>query len=290
MIFLIKILLFPISYSVYLMPRMLQVKLSNVIGSFIYRFTAIRKKVVLENLKIAFPEWTDEKRSEVAEKSYQNLVLNIFEYLILFHFKKKDYNKYFEIKSLKTIQEQLDNGSGALVLSLHQGAIHFGLVGFALGGYPGGATLKIRGMLMKDLVDTVCLKFGITPIADRNNPYDIFRLLKSNKPIVFVMDQYMGSPQGIEAKFFSKPAGTAAGLAAFSLKSKLKVVPAYNFRRESDGKIVIVSKEPITIEEKDTKQATIHYMTEKYNAKLEEIIRQYPEQWFWVHRRWKSFS
>jgi KDO2-lipid IV(A) lauroyltransferase len=119
--------------------------------------------------------------------------------------------------------------------------------------------------------------------------FRILRALREKSGVIFVMDQFMGKPYGVETTFFEHSTGTAYGLALFAMKTEVPVVPVFTFR-DSEGRTVIKAEPPLPFENFGDREITIQKMTQKYNNKLEEIVRRHPEQWMWVHRRWKKFE
>ena len=105
----------------------------------------------------------------------------------------------------------------------------------------------------------------------------------------FVLDQHMGRPFGVQTQFFGRPAGTAYGLALFQMKTERPVIPVYNYL-SNDGKIHIVAEAPFEyrpeLADKEREQTLVE-LTQSYTDKIEEIVRRYPDQWMWIHRRWK---
>lgn len=272
-------------------PRKLQTALANTIGFLWFDVFRFRRTVILENLKLAFPEKDLEWHKKVGRKSTQNLCLSFLDYFILYRVNSKNISKYVQLNNVESLKKQIQEGQGTLVLSLHLGTIDLAPAALALNGYKVHITLKtIKNKTVDLFINNLRRSKGVTPLADRRNPFEIFRSIKKGYPTIFIMDQYMGNPHGRELKFFGHPAGTAVGLAGFSLKTGLPVIPMYNFRR-ADGMISIVSEDPILPESiSDVFEENIRYNTQKYNDRMELIIKKYPEQWMWVHRRWKKFS
>ena len=286
--FFINFILIPMSGIFANLPRKVQFFFAQILGIIWFDVIRLRRKLVIENIGIAFPDWPMKKKISIGRQSVQHLCFSFFEYLIIYNYDSKDHSKFFEIKNRHRVDNQLKGGKGALLMTLHLGAIDFALVGFSGFGYKISATLKrIKNESIDKFVNDMRNKQGIKFIADRKNPFDIFRALKNNETVMFVMDQHMGRPHGIETQFFGKKAWTAAGLAAFAMKTEHAVIPVYNFRR-ADGKIEIDSLDPIELEVGQDREQTIKIMTQKYNDALEKIIRLHPEQWLWVHRRWKD--
>jgi KDO2-lipid IV(A) lauroyltransferase len=286
--FFIHYIFLPLSFIFYKLSRRAQFFCAQVLGCIWFDVLRVRRKMVLNHLSIAFPEWSLEKKISVGRQSVQHLCLSFLEFMVIYNYKPEQHTDYFEIQNISPITEQLKKGKGAMLMTLHMGTMDFAMLGFAGLGYKLNATSKdIKNKAVDDFLQNVRAKYGVKSLKDRRNPFVIFRALKDNEVIVFVMDQYMGRPHGIPVEFFGKKAWTAAGLAAFSLKTGQPVIPGYNFRRE-DGKVVINTLDPIELEVGDDREQNIKVMTQKYNDALEKIIRMHPEQWLWLHRRWKD--
>lgn len=291
--FFINFILIPFSRVFAGLPYKVQFGFAKALGFVWFDVIRLRRKLVIQNLTQSFPDWPIEKKISVGRQSVQHLCMSFFEYMIIYNYDKSMHSKYFELHNAEAINAQFEKGKGALLMTLHMGAIDFALVGFTGFGYKVNATLKrIKDVHIDKFVNDMRDKNGIKFIADRRNPFEIFRALKNNEALIFVMDQHMGRPHGIQVDFFGKKAWTAAGLAAFAMKTQMPVIPLYNFRRD-DGKIVMDTLEPIELKLNglalgEDREQNIRVMTQKYNDAIEKIIRLHPEQWLWVHRRWKD--
>jgi KDO2-lipid IV(A) lauroyltransferase len=105
--------------------------------------------------------------------------------------------------------------------------------------------------------------------------------------VIFPFDQHAGGRDGIRAEFFGHPAWTFRSLALLSLTAGVPVVPASTWR-EPDGRHVLRFEEALPIIECDDPGESIRANTQAYNHALERMIVRHPEQWFWMHRRWKD--
>src|SRR4030095_10840125 len=127
--------------------------------------------------------------------------------------------------------------------------------------------------------------FGV--IGKRGSLDRILDLLAAGDVIVFPFDQHAGPPDGIESEFFGHPAWTFRSLAIIALATGAPVLAATGFR-DDDGTHVMRFGEPLpAVEAEDTNEA-IRLTTRVYNAALEHLVLARPEQWYWVHRRWKE--
>jgi len=124
-------------------------------------------------------------------------------------------------------------------------------------------------------------------LSKRGSLDAILDRLAAGDIVVFTFDQHAGPPDGIEVDFFGHPAWTFKSLAIIALATGAPVVPASSWR-ESDGKHVLRFEEALATIECENAGEEIRRNTREYNATLERLILRHPEQWYWVHRRWKS--
>ena len=121
----------------------------------------------------------------------------------------------------------------------------------------------------------------------KNNAFEILGALKKKRAVVFVLDQFMGRPYGLASQFFGKTTGTAYGLALFVKKTQLPVYPLYTYWDEDD-KLHVCIDEAIDLKAELSENNEV--ITNKFNQILEKIIMKHPENWLWIHRRWKTFE
>ncbi len=98
----------------------------------------------------------------------------------------------------------------------------------------------------------------------------------------------MGPPVGVRTQFFGAETGTAAALALFADRTHAPVIPVYNIRLPN-GKIRVIFEEEVSFLEQGSTDKNIAFMTQQYTSKIEQIVKKYPDQWLWIHRRWKPF-
>ena len=102
-----------------------------------------------------------------------------------------------------------------------------------------------------------------------------------------MMDQFMGPPHGRRLSLLGKPSWTLTSLAYFVGKTNAAVFPVYNYRDKKTGKIIVEFYPSIQFEDRGEHQANLEHNSQKYNDVLEGFIRKHPEQWLWIHKRWK---
>lgn len=271
------------------LPISVQFFMGDFIGILWFDILRIRRSVALENLKLAFPDKDRSQLIKIARKSVCNLGRGFVEFC---HFPFiKDNRKYlnkFIIEGREHLEEALKKNCGVCLLTLHLGNGDFATAGLAIHGIRFHLISKeFKLKWLNHLWFSMRSDLGTQFIAPRNSAYSILKALKKNEVVVFVQDQFMGPPIGIQTTFFGHTTGTALGLSVMASRYNSPIVPVYNYRRY-DGKIVIIFKSEMVLEEQNEGDEKLKYITQKCNDQLQEFVEEHPEQWMWVHRRWKK--
>jgi KDO2-lipid IV(A) lauroyltransferase len=271
----------------HLMPAWFKRLCGDFVGILWFDVVRLRRGLVLENLAIAFPEWDGKRRLRVGRESMRNIGRAFVDLLTLPWIDERWMHRYVTFHGMDNYERAKSAGDGVLFLSLHMGSGDLAISMLSLAGVDMHViSKKFKARLANDLWFGLRRSHGTNYIDHRDSTAAIFKALRRNGVVVFVMDQYAPPSIGIPATFFGRETGTGFGLALFAGKKRLPVLPVYAYRDEA-GKHHIVIGEEIPLEPKETRQETLAHMTECYNRALEEIIRRHPEQWMWLHRRWK---
>ncbi|AZZ37189.1 lipid A biosynthesis lauroyl acyltransferase [Bdellovibrio sp. qaytius] len=250
----------------------------------------IRKKVVYANIDIAFPGTPEETKKKWMRKSIYVLGRGAVDLGRVPYVTDEWANENVIFHGLENVPKD----QGFFFLTLHLG-------GADLAAAVTSEKVVPLSLISKRFTNTFVDEFWFylrtkskTQIIDahsKNNAFEILKALRLKRAVIFVLDQFMGKPYGIETEFFGKKTGTAYGLALFALKTKAPVLPLYTYWDDNKRLHVGMGK-PILIDDVDTsdKLEAQRIITNRFNATLENIIRQYPDQWMWVHRRWKDFE
>lgn len=250
----------------------------------------IRRQVILQNLDIAFPEKNLTEKKMLAKASMVSLCRSFFDVMKIPSLTDSWIDQNVIISGLDKIHELKSKQTGVFFLTLHLGS---GDVGAAILSRRVWKSCLITKRFKNQFLDAFW--FGLrgrseTEFIDAHserNAFDILSALRKKKAVIFVLDQYMGKPFGIASQFFGVKTGTAYGLALFVKKTKLPVIPIYTYWGE-DRKLRISVGEAVALSPELSE--THEEMTNRFNQELEKIIRQHPDQWMWVHRRWKKFE
>lgn len=270
------------------LPMSAQLGLGRALGFLWFDLLRIRRKEALKNLKLAFPEMSDDERLRIARASCFNLGMSLVEFF-RFPFVTQEDRKLFEIQGLENLEAGLKKGRGVMLLTQHIGNGDWATVGLSLHGIKLLIISKKFGWEWANrLWFSMRESFGTEFIEDRNTSLKILKALKRNKAVVYMLDQFMGPPIGVKTTFFGHETGTPAGLATLTRRAGCAVVPVYTVRKPDGGTTIRFDPE-LPFKESAHPDDTVRDMTQVYCDKIEAYVRQFPEQWMWVHRRWKKY-
>lgn len=283
-----------IGKMIFLAPRWVLRSLGGFLAFLWIDLFRIRHKVIDSNLQIAFPTMSPKVRRRIGRASVYNMGWGFFEILMVPFLTRQWQDSEVVYEGEHNYRAALDKGKGVLAMSLHLGNGDLGSSAAVMKGFPLTIITKIfKNPFLNDLWFTFRSGQGVRYIDAHGSStsFDILKALKKQEGVVFVVDQFMGRPFGIETRFFGKKTGTAYGLALFALKTKAPVVPIYAYRGAENKMHVVFEPEiPVLDLANDDKNTAMVAITQRFNDKIEDIIRRHPEQWMWVHRRWKDFE
>jgi KDO2-lipid IV(A) lauroyltransferase len=262
-------------------------------GRVLYRFLPVRRTVILENLRRVYGDTASEAEIiALAQAHYAHLWRLACEFVQFRWLSDERKAAMVRVENYASFAEALGQGKGVLILTGHFGNWEVGTLA-GLAKYPAfrGRFHFVRRSFKPRWLDALITRrfneagFGV--IGKRGSLDRLLDLLAKGDVIVFPFDQHAGPPDGIESEFFGHPAWTFRSLAIIALATGAPVIAATGWR-EHEGTHVMQFGEPVpTIEAEDTNEA-IRLTTRAYNAELERLVLARPEQWYWVHRRWKS--
>lgn len=271
-----------------LLPLKAGLYIGALIGRLIFTFAKKERHVAFENLKASFPKKTENEIEEITKEVFANLGRNFVEWINM-HYKlsEKNIDKWVKAEGLEKVDRALSKGKGAIILTSHLG--NWELVGiyFLLKGYAGGVIVRrIYFERYNDFVNALRTKKGAVIVYRDESPKKALRLLRDNKILGILADQDMDSVDGVFVNFFGRPAYTPKAPVAFALASGAPIIPCFMIREKEGHRFVI--EDPIELQDKIDKEETIKHNTEAWSRVVESYIRKYPDEWVWMHKRWKT--
>jgi len=246
-----------------------------------------RRGEVQAALQRCFPEKTPADVRTVADGMYRHLGTLLIETLRTGHMDLAALDEEVDFSGFEKVMQILSRGRGLIVLTAHVGNFELLAMLAALKGAP--LTVITKALKPKWLNDwwlETRGKFGVKMLPARDSYRYCRETLKANGILGFVLDQNMKRNRGIFVDYFGRPACTSPGLALLSAQTGAPVLPAFMLR-EPDGRHRVHVLDPLPPPERADKEA-IRQATQEYTAVIERFVRAHPDQWIWLHRRWRT--
>lgn len=265
-------------------------KLAKFLAFIFYYLIPIRKKVVKNNITIAFPYLNRKELMRLVKKSYLNLFIVLIEILYLPFLRKEEIENMVKIKGSDLINDALSKNKGLIFVSAHFGNWEIMAIASALKLNKSYTivTKPLRNPFVDQFINDWRTKFGNKIIPLGLSIKNIFKELLDKKIIALLADQ-RASSNSMEMEFFNKRTHVYEGPATLSIKTGAPMIFAIAIR-QPDHSYTIELRE-ISISDLENKNLSerdkIFILTKRYFTLLEDYIRQYPDQWFWFHNRWK---
>lgn len=263
-------------------------KLGAALGNVFFLCDSKHRNIALDNLAAAFrPEKTLRQTRVLARKIFQNLGQIVFEIAWSLRLKKKDFEKYFLINGLSYLRSAFDKGKGVLILTAHIGNWELLTIVAAMTGYPKSIVVRPLdfGPLEKFFAG-LRTRFGGRLIPKKNSLRMVLRSLEQDEMVGLLMDQNVDWYDGVFVDFFGRLACTNKGLALLALKTGAPVVPLFVVRENSYFRAEFGREVPLI--QTGDKTRDVEANTQQYTKIIESFICRYPDQWLWVHQRWKT--
>lgn len=262
------------------------------LGRLLYHMLPYRRGLVLDNMRRVFGQaLAEEQIHQIALEYYAHYFRFLCEFVRLPFMSQRKREAWIRVENKESPVEAHKKGKGLLILTGHFGNFEVATTA-GISQFPQYRGLfhfvrrPLKPAWFNYLVTRRFRRAGFGTIAKRGSLDRILSLLEGGAIIVYVFDQHAHKGDGIPVEFFGHPAGTFKSLAIIAMSTGAQVIPASSWR-EPDGSHVLRFEEPLaTIECHDVGEA-IRRNTRAYNAALERLLLRHPEQWIWMHKRWK---
>ncbi|MCB1193055.1 MAG: lauroyl acyltransferase [Leptospiraceae bacterium] len=264
------------------------------VGKFVikvfYPLAKKHRKIAFDNISHAFPELSEEEKLELVKKHFLHIGVLMADSLYAPRVDHKWLEKYavYDDDSLEIEKRTRENGEGVVLISGHFGSwellVHY--LGYKFQGL--GIYKKIKNPYINKWYKDVREASGIELVSTEEPSSIVAKQLKKGRWIGFGADQNAGNV-GIFVNFLNRPASTFQGPALMAYLTGARML-LYSFVKDKENKVHIRVKDLGVIDKKkySDKKEAIRFYTELWTKTLEEEIKKFPEQYFWVHRRWKT--
>jgi len=265
-----------------------------LLGKLAYYLLPLRRHVVLENLRRVYGERVPEDEiRRMAQAHYAHLWRLLPEFIVFPWLTPAQRAARARVENLQAIVDAHARGKGVIIVTGHFGNWEVSTAaGIASFPQAKGKFWFVRRPFKPAWLDALIIRrfrqagFGVLPKSGSLEA--ILERLAAGDIVVFPFDQHAGPRDGVRVDFFGHPAGTFRSVALIAQASGAAVLPAASWR-EPDGQHVLRFEEPLALVTRDDVGEEIRANTRLFNAALERMILRHPEQWWWVHRRWKAW-
>ncbi|MBN1899064.1 MAG: lysophospholipid acyltransferase family protein [Spirochaetes bacterium] len=268
-------------------PLDLLLKVATLLGKCLYHINTKHRQRALKNLSLSFPEKTEEERETICKNVYINLCKIFTEFIFLPRINESFVRKRVRVQGEEHLRQALKGKRGILAITGHLG--NWELLGTIMVklGYPLDAIYQpMKNPFSDRLFYNIRARSGMGLISTDNSLRGSLKALKQNHLLGLIADQDAGR-SGVFVDFFGRPASTARGPAVFAVKTKSPML-FFALIREKNNAYSLNISPPLKVRDTGQTEDDIHYNTKLWSDRLEKWVRQYPDQWFWVHRKWHS--
>ena len=272
-----------------LMPRPLSRAFAIAIAQVVYLLHFRLRQVGMRNLAMVFPEKSEPERRRVLRGVFTSLGRQLAELCQFPKYRPENIDKVVVYDGLENYERAYAQGKGVLFLTAHFGGWELSAFAHSLHGH--WLHIVMRPM-DNEYLDRLLQHYRTMHGNKTVNKDDFVRgllgAMKAGETVGILMDTNMTPPQGIFVDFFGIPACTASGLARIALRTDAAVVPGFTIWDPALQKYRLRFDPALELIRTGHLEADIAANTQMFTTVIEDYVRRYPDQWLWVHRRWKT--
>jgi len=259
------------------------------IGRAAYAVYPRLRRAGLRNLSIAFPEKTTKQKKAILRQVYKNLGRQMAEFCLFPRYTRENVEKIATYDGFENFAEADTRGKGVLFMTAHFGGWEIGSFFHSLHSHPLNIVIRpLDNPYLNAMVDRYRTRHGNSTFPKQDFARGLLSSLKRGETVGILMDTNMTPPQGAFVDFFGVPACTATGLARVALHTDAAVVPGFTIWDKDLGKYRIRFDPAMKLVRTGDDEADALANTAAFTKVIESYVARYPEQWLWVHRRWKT--
>ena len=272
-----------------LLPPQFGRHLGGLLGWLFFRLHRRLRSVGLRNLALALPELPTGEHRSILLRQYRYLGWHFAAFCRISRKARQDVASSFRYDGLEHFERAQAAGNGVLILTGHFGAWELSSYYHSLMGHPMGLVARrMDNPRLDQLVRSMRCRHGNWIIPRDQFARGLLEAMHAGRTVGILMDTNMTPPEGIFVPFFGIPACTASGLARIAQRTGAAIVPGFLLWHPEESRYVLHFAPQITAATTGNRAADIEQLTAQCTVVLESWIRRYPDQWLWIHRRWKT--
>lgn len=269
-------------------PHRLARGLCRLLAMFSYAAWPRLGRVGLSNLRLAFPDWTDARRRRVLRGLFRNFGRMLADFAHFPHLTRANIERFIIYDGFEAFAQAREQGKGVLFLTAHFGNWELSSLAHGIYGYPLNFIVReLDNPLLDALINRYRCLSGGRAIEKREAAREVLRALRRGDAVGILADQNMIPAEGVFVDFFGRPACTTTAPARFARQTGAAIVFGLAIWDEKLKKYRLRFV-PVPWIRREDAEEEILVNTANFTRLIEEHVREYPDQWLWVHRRWKT--
>lgn len=272
-----------------ILPRSLSRDLAIFLSQVVYLLHGKLRRVGMRNLAMAFPEKSEAERKRILRGVFKSLGRELAELCQFPRYSLENVEQVVVYDGLENYEHAYARKKGVLFLTAHFGGWELSAFTHSLHGHWMYVVMRpMDNPYLDRLLQSYRTMHGNKTVNKDDFVRGLLAAMKAGEVVGILMDTNMTPPQGVFVDFFGIPACTASGLARIALRTDAAVVPTFTIWDESMGKYRLRFDPAMELVRTGNLEADITENTQRFTKVIEDYARRYPDQWLWVHRRWKT--
>src|SRR5712664_4041004 len=270
-------------------PRPLARAFGIGIGWVVYLLHVRLRQVGMRNLALAFPEKSAAERARILQGEFTSLGRQLAEVCQIPKYTPENVDQVVVYEGFENYERARARGKGVLFLTAHFGGWELSAFAHSLHGHWMHIVMRpMDNVYLNRLILQYRTMHGNKTVDKDDFVRGLLSAMKAGEVVGILMDTNMTPPQGVFVDFFGIPACTASGLARIALRTDAAVVPGFTVWDAQLRKYILRFDPAVELTRTGDDQADVAANTAKFTKVIEDYVRRYPDQWLWVHRRWKT--
>ncbi len=272
-----------------LMPPSLAMRTGRLIGALAHSAAGDLKRTGQRNLQIAFPDKSEDERRQILSACFASLGRQLGLFSQFKNYPRESLLDLTEWQGLEHLEAAKASGRPIILFTGHVGAWEMSSFGLSLRGHPLSFLVRrLDNPKVEQFVESSRTRFGNQSVDKKGAARAMLRTLDSGGTLGLLVDLNTLDDEAIFVDFFGVPASTTFLVAKLALKKNAALLPIFVPWNNEHGKYLVQILPEVAVEKSGDEETDVHALTQTITKVVENYIRQYPEQWLWIHKRWKT--
>ena len=268
------------------LPRRASLGVGTALGRLFYVLQGRRRELAVANLRAAFPSKTERECREILHSTFANFGRHVVDVLNFDAMSTDQITGLIDVVGEERVKQAMARGQGVICCAAHFGYWELHAMVHAMLFRPLLVVARtLDNPLVDGLIERIRSRLGTRAIPRQGAVRGVLRALMHNESVAIMIDQHMEDRSAVAVDFFNRPAATTSAVAALSLRTGAPILPVFALPLPG-GRYRMIYETPVEVPAADDPDPIRTY-TQRCTDVLEMYVRRYPDQWLWMHRRWR---